>query len=132
MTDRSQWPAHRFLDAGEYNAALRRARDLGIDDRIQAYPARGPGTVMLFETVAIKDQILPPAFVRGRPRFRLFADDGVGGKWTWWEVNIDNTVGAPATNQQIADIDRMLADAPWAASFWDAFERHGKATVYEQ
>jgi len=69
----------------------------------------------------------PETFDRSKPLYRVFDNDGI---LDWWTVELDGTPGRQLREDEISLVERMVARSAWAVSFYDALERHQKATVY--
>jgi hypothetical protein len=67
-------------------------------------------------------------FDRSKPIYRLFEMEG--GARQWWTVELDNTPGRPLNDYEAPLVAGMVDRAPWRDGFWQAFEKHRKATVY--
>jgi hypothetical protein len=67
-------------------------------------------------------------FDRSKPVYRLFEMED--GSREWWTVELDNTPGRRLNGFEIPLVEYMVDHAPWHDGFWQAFEKHRKATVY--
>lgn len=69
-------------------------------------------------------------FDRRKPVYRLF--DMEDGTRQWWTVIQElNAPGTRAMPSEESWCYAYVAQQPWADLFWAAFEKNGKATIYE-
>lgn len=117
------WPCQQFTDEHEMLAAMKRAVELlDPDDYLFI------GDEIRFRTVAAKDRVIAPEFERSNPRWRVYLHED--GTMSWHEVLADNTVGEAITDTAMIGRIGAQIDPAWAADFWRAARRHGKATLY--
>lgn len=126
------WPSHRFASHSDFVAAAQALTESMPANDVICLNEGGPDdpTTVYFRTVALKDRMVPPAFDRSRPGFRIFRLDD--GAWVWTHVLPDNTPGDYCTPEEMVLIYARLAEASWAADFWRAAKQHGKATLYDE
>lgn len=134
MTDECwrDWPSHQFETHDDFVRAVQASGPFATRDVYCLNEQNGPTTVY-FRTVALKDQMVPPAFDRSRPLFRLMKlNIDEDSPWVWVHVLPDNTPGAFCTPDEMTAIYERMRGKPWIMDFCRALLQHGKATLYEE